>query len=59
MHLHGGRIGVHSRGEGTGTTFVIDIPIYRRELRSRSKSLSSTSFRQRVTSSSFTYSAES
>lgn len=32
MHLHGGRIGVFSEGEGRGTTFVVDIPIYKRDL---------------------------
>lgn len=27
MHMHGGRIGVSSRGEGRGSTFVIDLPL--------------------------------
>lgn len=29
MHLHGGRIGVFSEGEGKGTEFVADLPIFR------------------------------
>eukprot|EP00599_Poterioochromonas_sp_BG-1_P014558 CAMPEP_0173158428 /NCGR_PEP_ID=MMETSP1105-20130129/16334_1 /TAXON_ID=2985 /ORGANISM="Ochromonas sp., Strain BG-1" /LENGTH=706 /DNA_ID=CAMNT_0014076321 /DNA_START=684 /DNA_END=2804 /DNA_ORIENTATION=+ len=31
MHLHGGRIGVYSEGEGKGATFVADLPIIRME----------------------------
>ena len=31
VHLHGGRIGVFSAGEGKGTEFVVDIPIHRIE----------------------------
>lgn len=27
MHMHGGRIGVSSKGEGRGSTFVIDLPL--------------------------------
>lgn len=31
MHLHGGRLGVYSEGEGKGATFVADLPIIRME----------------------------
>jgi hypothetical protein len=33
MHLHGGKIGVFSKGEGKGTTFIVDIPIHHREVK--------------------------
>ena len=28
MELHGGRIGLYSEGEGMGSTFYIELPIY-------------------------------
>ena len=31
MKLHGGRIGIYSDGEGKGSSFIVDLPISRRE----------------------------
>jgi hypothetical protein len=48
MHLHGGRIGVYSEGEGKGTTFVVDLPIHRRERHPKSKSYSAINLLPKV-----------
>jgi CheY-like chemotaxis protein len=41
MKLHGGRIGVESEGEGTGSTFYIDIPVLRAQFTNNTPSLRS------------------